>query len=104
MFYTMSTASSTQWTELGIRCPACGNNGQSGSGWERNASLPFKLLEDITRSFEFTAEVASDGRLRLIADVDTDSAGWKSGQNTRLECMQCFGTVDLRENADYDFE
>lgn len=93
----------TDWAHLPIVCPHCGNHGHDSGAWTVNSDTPFKLVEDVVRSFEFVVEVDVDGMLHLIADVETDSVDWESGQNMRIECMECFGDFDLPENADYDF-
>ena len=92
------------WSALPIVCPHCGNHGNEDGAWTKNSHTPFRLVEDVVRSFDFVVEPSPDGTLRLVADVETDSVYWESGQNMRIECMQCFGDIDLPANADYDFE
>ena len=94
----------TDWTALPIICPHCGNHGSAEGDWTKNSHTPFKLIEDVVRSFDFVVEPTTEGTLRLIADVNSDSVDWESGRNMRIECMQCFGDIDLPENADCDFQ
>lgn len=91
------------WTELPIVCPHCGNHGEADGGWEANAWTPFKLVEEVIRSWEFAA-VHMGGVLRLTADISSDSADWESGTNLRIECMQCFSSFAIPEGADVLFE
>ncbi len=90
--------------ELPIICPHCGNHGHEGDVWPRNADVPFKLVEEVLRSFEFSAVVDEKGRLDIMGDVDTDSVDWESGTNLRFECMACFGQFAIPENASVDFD
>jgi hypothetical protein len=93
----------TDWSNLPIVCPHCGNHGADGGEWMRNSHTPFKLVEDVVRSFEFVAQSEPDGTLRLVADVESDSVDWESGTNMRIECMQCLGNFELPDQIDYDF-
>lgn len=43
------------WAELPIVCPHCGNHGESEGEWQANAWTPFKLIEEVVRSWEFAA-------------------------------------------------
>ncbi len=91
------------WPELPIVCPHCGNHGERDGEWQANAWAPFKLIEEVVRSWEFAA--AHDGNvLRLTADVSSDSTDWESGTNLRIECMQCFGSFAVPEGAHVEFE
>lgn len=92
------------WNELPLRCPHCGNRGHHADVWTRNAGVPFKLVEDVVRSFEFTASLDADGRLAIVADTDSDSVDWESGHKQRLECMACFGDFPLPNDTDVDYE
>lgn len=91
------------WLELPIVCPHCGNHGEPDGEWQANAWMPFKLVEEVVRSWEFTA--AQNGlTLRLTADASSDSLDWESGTNPRIECMQCFGTFAVPEGTEVQFE
>jgi hypothetical protein len=93
----------SNWPELPIVCPHCGNHGEEDGPWEANAWTPFKLIEEVVRSWEFAvAEV--DGVLRLTVDTSSDSVDWESGTNLRVECMQCFGSFPVPETAAVVFE
>jgi sarcosine oxidase delta subunit len=91
------------WSELPIVCPHCGNHGEPDSEWQANAWVPFKLVEEVVRSWEF-AVVGDGGVLRLTADASSDSTDWESGTNLRIECMQCFGSFPVPGNAAVVFE
>lgn len=91
------------WLELPIVCPHCGNHGESEGRWQANAWMPFKLIEEVVRSWEFEA-VQEGGVLRLTADAASDSTDWESGTNLRIECMQCFGSFALPDGAEVAFE
>src|SRR5260370_42028493 len=94
----------TRWSELPIVCPTCGNHGETEGEWETNAAVPFKLVEEVVRSFEFSAEMDVDGRLFIAADVETDEVDWESGTGMRLKCMACFGQFPVPDDADIDFD
>lgn len=98
-----SQVEQSRWTELPIVCPHCGNHGEEDGAWEANAWVPFKLVEEVVRSWEFAA-VDVDGLLRLTADASSDSVDWESGTNLRVECMQCFGSFPLPEGAEVVFD
>jgi|SRR5438105_1341944 len=93
----------TRWSELPIICPTCGNRGETDDDWERNAAVPFKLVEEVVRSFEFSATVDDAKRLFIAADVETDEVDWESGNGMRIECMACFGQFPIPDGADIDF-
>ena len=87
------------WSELPIVCPHCGNHGEPDGTWQANAWTPFKLIEEVVRSWEFTA--ADDGgRLRLTANACDESVD----SEHRIECMQCFQSFAIPEGADVRFE
>jgi hypothetical protein len=68
------------WPELPIVCPHCGNHGEPEGEWQANAWTPFKLIEEVVRSWEFDA--LQDGSvLRLTADASSDATDWESGAN-----------------------
>jgi hypothetical protein len=92
----------SQWLELPIICPNCGNHGEPDGQWEANAWTPFKLIEEVVRSWEFAAEAAGDS-VTLTADSESDSVDWESGTNLRVECMQCFEAFPLPENPSVSF-
>ncbi len=94
----------TRWIDLGIVCPYCGNRGDADGGWTTNAWVPFKLVENVIRSFAFAGTKDPDGGLSLVADVETDDVDWESGSDLRLECMQCFGDFPLPDEAGVDFD
>ena len=94
----------TSWTELPIVCPGCGNRGQPKGAWTNNAWVPFKLVEEVIRSFMFAAEVDANGQLNVVADVETDDVDWESGSNLRFECMGCFAQFAIPKEASVDFD
>jgi hypothetical protein len=91
------------WPDLPFICPHCGNHGESDGEWQANAWMPFKLIEEVVRSWEFAA-VRDASVLRLTADESSDSTDWESGTNLRIECMQCFGSFAVPEGAEVEFE
>jgi hypothetical protein len=93
----------TRWTELPIVCPHCGNHGEAGGEWQTNAWTPFKLIEEVVRSWIFDAGRDESGSLVLIADGGSDDVDWGSGANLRFECMQCFGEFAVPEGVRVDF-
>ncbi len=93
----------TRWNELPIVCPFCGNHSEAKGRWSTNAAVPFKLVEEVVRSFEFSAELDDERRLLIDADVETDEVDWESGNGIRIECMACFGQFPIPEGADIDF-
>jgi hypothetical protein len=91
------------WLELPIQCPHCGNHGEPEGPWQANAWTPFKLIEEVVRSWEFAA--ANDGGvLRLTAAASDESVDRESGTNLRIECMQCFESFPLPEGAEVQIE
>ena len=93
----------SNWPELPLVCPHCGNHGEPDGAWEANGWTPFKLVEEVVRSWEFAATDV-DGQLRLTADTSSELVDWESGTNLRVECLQCFGSFPLPENASVAFE
>lgn len=100
----MADQEETNWSGLPIVCPHCGNHGDADGPWKTNASSPFKLIEEVVRSFVLDAEIDGSGTLFLRADVESDEVDWESGTNLRIECMQCFGEFAIPEGADVDFD
>ncbi|HUP44138.1 MAG TPA: hypothetical protein VM779_01360 [Thermoanaerobaculia bacterium] len=94
----------TRWLDLTIVCPHCGNRGRENGEWNINAWTPFKLIEEIVRSWVFAAERAGDGKISITADTYSDSVDRESGSNLRLECMQCFGEFALPDDARVDWD
>ena len=95
---------SVRWTEFAIACPHCGNHGQEGGPWADNAWGPFKLIEEVLRSWLFVPRRDQGGSVVLVADRGSDDVDWESGAEYRLECMQCFEQFDLPEGFEIDFE
>jgi hypothetical protein len=93
----------SNWLELPLVCSHCGNHGEPDGVWEANGWTPFKLVEEVVRSWAFAAADV-DGQLRLTADTSSELIDWESGTNLRVECMQCFGSFHLPENASVAFE
>jgi hypothetical protein len=93
----------SRWLELPSRCPHCGNHGEPDGAWEANAWTPFKLIEEVVRSWEFTA-TRGDTTLVVKADAAGESVDFESGANLRVECMQCFESFPLPEAAEVLFE
>lgn len=69
-----------------------------------NAWAPFKLVEEVIRSWLFMPQRQADGRLLLIADTASDKVDWESGANLCFECMQCFGDFAVPEDVEVDFD
>ena len=93
----------TKWTSLAIVCPSCGNRGHHRGGWRRHASVPFRVIEEVVRSFEFSAARVETGKLSLMIDTDTDSVDWEGGTGFRFECTKCYHSFSMPEDTDYDF-
>lgn len=93
-----------RWIEFPIVCPHCGNHGEDGGKWEINAWGPFKLIEEVIRSWLFVPKRKEDGSLVLIADTVTDKVDWESGNDLRFECMQCFAQFPVPEGVEVDFD
>jgi hypothetical protein len=91
------------WPELPLVCPHCGNHGEAEGPWEAHAWTPFKLIEEVVRSWQFAA-VQDGPLLRLTADGSSDSIDWESGTNLRIECMQCFESFAIPEGTEVNFE
>jgi hypothetical protein len=85
----------SRWMELPIRCPHCGNHGEPDGPWEANAWTPFKLIEEVVRSWEFMAADTGDG-LRLTVNACDESIDGESGTSLCIECMQCFNPSRFR--------
>src|SRR5690349_9471109 len=94
----------TKWTELPIVCPHCGNHGEDDGTWSENSWAPFRLIEEIVRSWIFSAEIGVDGALVLTADPGSDEVDFESGAEYRFECLQCFGEFPVPESARVEFE
>jgi hypothetical protein len=90
----------TQWLDLPICCPHCGNHGEAGGEWEANGWSPFKLIEEAVQSWEFTP-VRDVGGLSLIAD---SYSGTGDSTTLSIECMQCFKLFPLPEGTKVQFE
>lgn len=95
---------SVRWPDFSIVCPGCGNNGAEGGKWEMNAWGPFKLIEEVIRSWLFVPKRADDGSLVLVADTGADDVDWESGNELRFECMQCFAQFPVPEGVQVDFD
>src|SRR5205814_8883855 len=93
----------TRWSELPIICPTCGNRGETNGEWKRNAAVSFKRVEEVVRSFEFSAVIDNAKRLFIAADVESDEVDWASGKDLRIECMSCFAQFPIPDGADIDF-
>ena len=103
MVVAMAEASETIWTELPIGCPHCSNHGDEGGAWQTNGWTPFRLVEEVVRSWIFEAKGDSSGALLLTADASNDKVDWESGTNLRLECGQCFETFPLPPQTKVEF-
>lgn len=93
----------SRWPELPICCPHCGNHGEPDGPWEANGWTPFKLVEEVVRSWEFKA-VQLGGTLMLTAHSADESVDWESGTNLRIECMQCFQSFAIPDGAELVFD
>jgi len=93
-----------RWTDFSIVCPHCGNRGEDGGEWEVNAWSPFKLIEEVIRSWMFVPKRQEDGSVILVADTGSDKVDWESGANLRSECMQCFGQFEVPAEVKVDFD
>ncbi|HSP13391.1 MAG TPA: hypothetical protein VLV78_01415 [Thermoanaerobaculia bacterium] len=94
----------TRWTDVPIVCPECGNHGEPNGTWTHNSWAPFRLIEEVVRSFMFSAEVDEKGKLELIADTETDAVDWESSSNLRFECMACFAQFAIPDEVSVDFQ
>lgn len=94
----------TMWMDLPIVCPHCGNHGEEDGPWQVNGWTPFRLIEEVVRSWTFEAERRDDGTIHLTADSGSDDVDWESGTNLRFECVQCSGEFPLIENVKVEFE
>jgi hypothetical protein len=92
-----------RFDQNGLVCPLCGNNGEVGGEWEKNGEEPFRLVEEVVRSFSFSAVPCENGVLSIVGNASDDSVDWESGRNLRFECVQCFGEFPLPETARLDF-
>jgi hypothetical protein len=92
------------WTSAGIVCPHCGNRGEDGGEWDTNGVTPFRLIEEVVRSWVFDPRRGADGAFTLVADTSSDEVDWESGTNLRFECGQCFGEFALPDGAQVEFE
>lgn len=99
----MASDEETNWHELPIVCPHCGNHGEPAGPWQMNAWTPFKLIEEVVRSWVFDAKMSDSGSLVIVAEGESDEVDWESGANLRFECTQCFGQFPVPEGADVDF-
>jgi hypothetical protein len=86
-----------------ICCPECGNRGREDDGWDMHARVPFRLIERVLRSWEFTTVKREDGSIRLMADTDSDKVDWESGNGLSLECCACFRQFPIPEGLTPDF-
>lgn len=86
-----------------LRCPHCGNEGEEGDEWEANAPGPFRLVEEVLRSWYFDI-VEREGELLLLADPGTDKVDWESGNGLRIECCACFEHFPIPTNLPVDFD
>jgi hypothetical protein len=91
----------TPWPELPIQCPHCGNHGEPGGPWEENGWMPFKLFEEVVRSWMFGATREDDV---LLLTADGYSGDWKGETTVSIECQQCFELFPLPEGARVDFD
>jgi hypothetical protein len=94
----------TDWPSLGIVCPSCGNRGADDAAWLLHGRAPFRLVEDVSRSWLFSAKLRPGGRLVVVADADHDHVDWEAGSNRRLECMQCLAQFPLTAEMSVEFE
>ncbi|MBW3564892.1 MAG: hypothetical protein KY459_09230 [Acidobacteria bacterium] len=90
--------------ETFILCPSCGNDGNEDVAWERNAHVPFRLVECVLRSWDFEIREQPDGSPILVGDTNTDTVDWESGDGLRLECCACFNQFSVPEGLEVDFE
>jgi hypothetical protein len=89
------------WLDLPIQCPHCGNHGAPDGEWEAHAWTPFKLIEEVVRSWEFEA-ASRDGKLVLTANAVDEQVDW-GDTDRRIECMQCFESFPIPEAAEVVF-
>ena len=99
----MDSSRETRWSELSIVCPSCGNRGEESGKWKTNAPTPFKIVEWVLRSFEFSADLDDERKLSIMADVQTDEVDWDSGAELRIKCMACFREFPIPDHAEIDF-
>lgn len=97
-------ANETDWPNLGIECPSCGNRGNDDALWAANGPTPFRLVEDVARSWTFTARFSLGIGLIVVANASQDEIDWESGSNRRFECMQCLTQFPLPSRIIVSFE
>ncbi|MFZ2491484.1 MAG: hypothetical protein WA208_08360 [Thermoanaerobaculia bacterium] len=98
----MSDPEEVNWAELPIVCPECGSHGEPDKKWSRYSNVPFKIAEDVVRTFDFTAEQVN-GKLGIGIVVDTDDVDWESGIGFTIQCMKCYARFPIPDDADTDF-
>jgi hypothetical protein len=75
---------------VALVCPECCNDATgAGQEWLVNGPTPFRLVEDVTRSWTLTARCEDAEGLILMVDTDRDRVDWENGTNRRVECVQC---------------
>lgn len=94
----------TEWENLAIVCPECGNRGEPNGPWTIHGKHPFRILEFVIRSWKFYAEKNSRDHLLIVGDSATDMVDWESGTGIQFECMSCFAHFPLPDGAEVDFE
>lgn len=94
------TVDEMPWPELPICCPHCGNHGEAHGEWQANGWTPFRLIEEVVQSWQFTP--VKDGEvLSLIAYA---AEGADPSTNLQIECVQCFEVFPLPEKTKVQFE
>jgi hypothetical protein len=100
---TMVNAPGTDWLQLGISCPCCGNTGLDEGPWTHNAFAPFRIIEDVPRAWVFIPKRAAECVIAAV-DASRDHVDWESGFNPRIECMQCLAQFPLPAGLVVEFE
>jgi hypothetical protein len=86
-----------------LQCPHCGNDGSDEDDWVKQSTAPFRLIENVSRTWEFDA-VKLGATWLLDGDSGTDEVDWDSGDGLRLECCSCFGEFPIPEGFEVDFD
>ncbi len=89
---------------LRIVCPICGNAGERDGAWLYHDSTPFRLVEDVRRSWPFEPKRCDDGGMLAVVDAASDRIDWQNGANRRLACMACLGEFPIGQECQIAFE
>lgn len=96
-------AALVDWSFAGIVCPTCGNAGIEDGRWLLNDGVPFRIVENLERSWAFRPQRIGS---RVIATIDSahDRIRWEAGSDRRLECEQCLDQFPIPSSLEIDFQ